>query len=75
MKWRIAEKKLLFFRKIMLKEDSNITRRALMNMGLKGLSYECRELTEMMGIPDIMNNLIIIGEGLSINNISPILAI
>ena len=41
----------------MLKEDSNITRRALMNemfMGLKGLSYECRELTEMMGIPDIM---------------------
>ena len=43
MKWRIAEKKLLFFRKIMLKEDSNITRRALMNemfMGLKGLIYE-----------------------------------
>ena len=65
MKWRIAEKKLLFFRKIMLKEESNITRRALMNemfMGLKGLSHECRQLTEMMGIPDIMANLVSIGE-------------
>ena len=29
MKWRIAERKLLFLRKIMLKDDSNITRRAL----------------------------------------------
>ena len=57
MKWRIAEMKLLFFRKIMLKDDSNITRRALMNetfMGLKGLSYECRQLTEMVGIQDII---------------------
>ena len=62
MKWRIAEKKPLFFRKIMLKEESNITWRALMNetfMGLKGLSHECRELT---GIPDIMTNMVSIGE-------------
>lgn len=59
MNWRIAEKKLLFFRKIMLRDESNITRRALMNkmfMGLKWLSYECRQLTEMVGLPDIMAN-------------------
>ena len=38
MKWRISEKKMLFFRKIMMRDESNITRRALMNetfMGLK----------------------------------------
>ena len=61
MKWKIAKKKLLFFRKIMLKEESNITRRALMNetfMGLKGMSHECTQLTEMMG----MDNLVSIGE-------------
>ena len=61
MKWRIAEKKLLFVRKIMMKEESNIARKALLNetfMGLKGLVHECRELTEMMGIPDILSNLV-----------------
>ena len=45
----------------MLKEESNIARKALLNetfMGLKGLIHECRELTEMMGIPDIMTNLV-----------------
>ena len=65
MKWRIAEKKMLFFRKIMMRDESNITRRALMNetfMGLKGLSYECRQLTEMVGLPDIMANTVSIGE-------------
>ena len=31
-------------------------------MGLNGLSHECRQLTEMMGIPDIMANLVSIGE-------------
>ena len=65
MKWRIAEKKLLFVRKIMIKEDTNIARKALLNetfMGLKGLAHECRELTEMMGIPDILSNLVSIGE-------------
>ena len=43
----------------MLSDESNITRRALMNdafMGLKGLSYECRQLTEIVGLPDIMAN-------------------
>ena len=65
MKWRIAEKKLLFVRKLMMKEESNIARKALLNetfMGLKGLAHECRELTEMMGIPDILTNFVSIGE-------------
>ena len=31
MKWQIAEKKLLFLRKTMEREDSNITRKALLN--------------------------------------------
>ena len=60
MKWRIAEKKLLFLRKIMMREESNITMRSLMNetfMELKGLSYECRQITEMMGLPDIIDVL------------------
>jgi len=45
----------------MLKEESNITRKALLNetfMGLKGLRHKCKELTKMMGIPDIMINLV-----------------
>ena len=49
----------------MMKEESNIARKALLNetfMGLKGLVHECRELTEMMGIPDILSNLVSIGE-------------
>ena len=45
MKWWIAEKKLFFLRKTMEREDSNKTRKALLNetfMGLKGLGYECK---------------------------------
>ena len=45
----------------MLKEESKIAMKALLNetfMGLKGLIHECRELTEMMGIPYIMTNLV-----------------
>ena len=41
MKWRIAKSKLMFMRKIILKEDDNICRRALMNetiMEANGLS-------------------------------------
>ena len=37
IKWRIAKKKLLFFGKIMLRDESNITRRALMNKTFMGL--------------------------------------
>ena len=65
MKWRIAEEKLLFLRKIMLLEERNITRRALLNetfMEIKGLIYECRQMTEMIGLPDIMLNMVSKGE-------------
>ena len=30
--------------------------------GLKGLKYECRQLTEMVGLPDIMANTVSRGE-------------
>ena len=49
----------------MMREESNITRRALINetfMELKGLSYECRQLTEKVGLPDIMFNTVSKGE-------------
>ena len=58
MMTRIAEMKLLFLSKTMEKEDSNITRRALVNetfMGLKGLGYECKQLTDKMGLPNMFN--------------------
>ena len=65
MKWRIAEEKLLFLRKIMLLEERNITRRALLNetfMDMKGLSYKCSQITEMKRLLDIMFNMIRKGE-------------
>ena len=40
MKWRIVTKKLLFMRKLMLKDKSSICRRAVMDetlLGVKGL--------------------------------------
>ena len=49
----------------MMRNESNITRRALMNetfMELKGLSYKCRQMTEMVGIPDIMANTVSKGD-------------
>ena len=36
MKWRIAEKKLLFVRKIMMKDDTNIARKALLDETFMG---------------------------------------
>ena len=49
----------------MIKENTNIARKVLLNetfMGLKGLAHECREMTEKMGILDILSNLASIGE-------------
>ena len=54
MKWWIAGK-------TMEREDSNITRKALLNetfMGLKGLGYECKQLTDKLGLPNIMFSLV-----------------
>ena len=60
MKWRIAERKLKFVSKIMARENSNITKRVLMSevlledmqkVTIKGLAYECKSLSEELGIP------------------------
>ena len=74
MKWRIAEKKLLFLRKTKEREESNITRKALLNytfMGLKGLGYECKQLTDKLGLPKIrgeeMQNIRKVGDRWTVN--------
>ena len=48
MKWRIANKKLQFLRNIMLKDNSNIAKGAVMEEDMhkiKGLAYECRKIS------------------------------
>ena len=65
MKWRIAKSKLMFMRKMILKEEDNICRRALMNetiLGANGLSKECKDLADQVGLPDLRYNLITKGE-------------
>ena len=57
MRWRIAEKKLRFLMKIMDKEGLNIAKVAVLNevlLDLKGLAYECRKISEQIGLPDVM---------------------
>ena len=57
MKWRIANKKLQFLRKIMLKENSNIAKGAVMEEVMhkvKGLAYECRKISREIGLDDPM---------------------
>ena len=65
MKWRIAERKLNFVNKIMAREDSNITKRVLMsevlledmqNVTIKGLAHECKNISEELGIPNVVFN-------------------
>ena len=49
MKWRIDLKKLLFVRKTMMRDDSNICKQALMNewtLKIKGFWHECMELAQ-----------------------------
>ena len=49
----------------MEREDSNITRKVLLNetfMVLKGQGYECKQLTDKLGLPNIMLNLVSKGE-------------
>ena len=60
MKWRMAEIKLNFVSKMMLRENSNITKRILMSEVLlndvKGLAHECMSLSEELGIPNVVYN-------------------
>ena len=58
MKWRIAGKKLQYMRKVQLKEDDNITKMALqqeVKTGTKGLAYECMELSNELGLQNVLN--------------------
>ena len=59
MKWRIVGWNLLFLRKLMKKDGTNICRRAVANeaiLGVIGLGHECKVLAEQMGLPDIRFN-------------------
>jgi hypothetical protein len=65
MKWRIAKQKLLFLRKLMEKEDSNICKRAVMNeiiLGAKGLGHECKVLTTTIGLPNVVHTQVSKGD-------------
>ena len=65
IKWRIATKKMMFLRKLMLKDKSNICRRAVMDetlLGVKGLGYECAEISSIVGLPDLRFNKVSKGE-------------
>ena len=57
MKWRVAGKKLQYMRKVQMKGDDNITKRALqqeVKTGTKGLAHECMELSNELGIQNVM---------------------
>ena len=56
MKWRIAGKKLQYVRKLQLKEDENITKRALQQevaLGIIGLAHECLDKTNEIGLQNV----------------------
>ena len=62
---RLAKKTLLFMRKLMLKEESTICKRAIMNetlLGVKGLGHECKEISRLVGLPDLRFNKVSKGD-------------
>ena len=59
MRWRIARQKLLFLRKIMYKENSNLCKRAILNeaiMDAEGLGHECGGLATTVGLHDLRDS-------------------
>ena len=57
MKWRIAQRKLIFVNRIMAKPVNNITRKVLMQETIhkiKGLATESRTLCLSLGLPSVM---------------------
>ena len=57
MKWRIAQRKLIFVNRIMAKPVNNITRKVLMQetiYKIKGLATESRSLCLSLGLPSVM---------------------
>ena len=56
VKWRIPEIKLMFVRKMRLAKSDNICKRALTNeiiIGTNGLSKECKDLADKIGLRDV----------------------
>ena len=65
MKYRIAQKKLLFFNKLKLKNNDNLCKRVVFNeleKGIKGLGYECTNLCQELGLPNIATTTITKGD-------------
>ena len=61
MKYRVAQKKLLFFNKLKLKSDDSLCKKVVFNeieKGIKGLGYECIKLCEELNLPNITSNTI-----------------
>ena len=59
MKWRIAQRKLIFVNRIMAKPVNNITRKVLMQETIhkiKGLATESRTLCLSLGLPSVMTS-------------------
>ena len=57
MRWRIAEKKLQFLRKLMEKEYSCLAKQIIYQEvihGIKGLASECKSLSKMIGLPNLV---------------------
>ena len=57
MKWRIAQRKLIFVNRIMAKPADNITRKVLIQESIteiNGLATECRKLCLSLGLPSLM---------------------
>ena len=57
MKWRIAQKKLLFVNKIMEKDHSNIARKTLLQEAInkiEGLGHECSAIALTIGLPNLV---------------------
>ena len=57
MRWRIAEKKLQFLRKLMEKEYSCLAKQVIYQEvihGIKGLASECKALSKVIGLPNLV---------------------
>ena len=66
MKWRIAKRKLLFLKKVMAKEDSNLCKRSLMNetiLDTEGLGHECKVIAKTIGLPDLRDKFATTSKG------------
>ena len=65
MKWRVAKAKVMFLRKLILKDKDNICRRAEINetiLGAEGLAHKCKTITDEIGLPDLRYNPVTRGE-------------